>query len=70
MNEFTEETGADWPNLPDIANGDGPHVVGHETCRACGFECVGVVPVGADLTNLECGKCGQMTSEMPPPEAA
>lgn len=42
----------------------GPWLVAAEKCRICGYECVGVIPIQADLDNLECGGCGNMTSEV------
>ena len=33
-----------------------------ETCAECGSHCVGVVHRDSDLTSLECGRCGKMTS--------
>jgi ferredoxin len=39
-----------------------PHGVYRESCNACGYECIAVVPEGADLTTLECGRCGACDS--------
>lgn len=52
------------------ANENMPHVVGFEKCRECGKEVVGVVDARADLSALECSRCGKMTSEMAPPSEA
>lgn len=35
----------------------------YEKCRICGKKVVGVAPLNADLDNLECSQCGNMTSE-------
>lgn len=32
-------------------------------CRVCGHECVGIVPMVADLDNLECDVCENMSSQ-------
>lgn len=33
-----------------------------ETCNACGYSCIGCVHESADLTRLECAKCGAQDS--------
>lgn len=39
-------------------------IVGKEACRICGYTGVAVVPLVADMDNLECANCGHMTSEI------